>query len=182
VQAAVQQAYSRTAVALHWLVALLVLITFPLGLGMTAMPLSPQKLQFFSYHKWLGVTVFALMLLRLGWRIGHAAPRPPAGTPRWQQRAAQCAHVLLYLLLLAVPLSGWAYSSAAGVQTVYLGIVPLPNAVAPDKALAALLKGVHYALNASLFVVFCVHFCAALKHHFFDRDGVLARMLPFLNK
>jgi cytochrome b561 len=106
----------------------------------------------------------------------------PGTLAAWQRRASQFAHVLLYLLLLAIPLSGWAYGSAAGVQTVYLGLVPLPNPVAPDKALAETLKALHFGLNAALFVVFSVHVCAALKHHFVDRDAVLARMLPFLGK
>ncbi len=175
-------AYTRTAILLHWLVALLLIATFPLGLAMVEMPLSPQKLKLFSYHKWIGVTIFALALLRLLWRITHAAPPLPASMPSWQRRASQCVHGVFYLVLLAIPVSGWTYSSAAGVQTVYLGLLPLPNLVSPDKALALTLKGVHYALNASLFVVFCVHVFAALKHQFIDRDAVLARMLPFLKK
>ncbi len=174
--------YTRTAIALHWLLALLVVASFPLGVAMTDMPLSPQKLKFFSYHKWIGVTIFALAVARLLWRLCHAVPPLPATIPSWQLRASQGAHALLYLLLLAIPFSGWTYSSAAGVQTVYLGLLPLPDLVAPDKGLAAILKGVHFAMNAVLFVVFCVHVCAALKHHFFDRDAVLARMLPFLHK
>jgi cytochrome b561 len=174
--------YTRTAIALHWLLALLVVATFPLGVAMADMPLSPQKLKFFSDHKWIGVTVFALAVLRLLWRLGHAVPPLPATIPQWQHRASQGAHGLLYLLLFAIPLSGWTYSSAAGVQTVYLGLLPLPDLLAPDKGLAASLKGVHFALNAVLFVVFFVHVCAALKHHFVDRDTVLARMLPFLQK
>ena len=85
----------------------------------------------------------------------------------------------LYLLLFAIPLSGWLYSSAAGVQTVYFGVIPLPDLLERDKALAETLKAIHEALNYSLFTLVAVHAGAALKHHFIDGDDVLARMLPF---
>lgn len=175
-------AYTRTAIGLHWLVAFVVIATLLLGLNMTDMPLSPQKLKLYSYHKWMGVTVFALTLLRLVWRLAHPAPPYARPLPAWQLRAAMLGHGLLYAALLAVPLSGWLYSSAAGVQTVWFGLAPLPNLVDADKALAETLKRVHYILNTTLFVLFCVHVAAALKHHFIDRNDVLIRMLPILRK
>jgi cytochrome b561 len=98
--------------------------------------------------------------------------------PSWQRRAATASHVLLYALMLAIPLSGWLYSSATGVSVVYLGLVPLPDLVPKDKPLAAVLKGVHVGLNSALVLLVIIHAGAALKHHFIERDGVLARMLP----
>ena len=94
--------------------------------------------------------------------------------------AAAAAHALLYALMLVIPLSGWIYSSAAGVQVVYLGLVPLPDLVPKDKALANVLKTVHGTLNYALLALVTAHAGAALKHHWVDRDDVLRRMLPFL--
>jgi len=100
--------------------------------------------------------------------------------PAWQRRAAAASHALLYVLLFVIPLSGWLYSSATGVQVVYLGIVPLPDLVGKDRALAGLLRVVHVSLNALLFATVCLHVAAAIRHHFVDRDAVLARMLPLV--
>ena len=88
----------------------------------------------------------------------------------------------LYVLMFAIPLSGWIYSSATGVSVVYLGLVPLPDLVPKDKMLAAVLKVVHVTLNLCLVAIIGVHVGAALRHHFADRDDVLPRMLPFLRR
>lgn len=169
--------YGGVAIALHWFVAAAVFATFPLGLYMAELPLSPRKLQLVSYHKWIGVTVFGLMCARLAWRLTHGPP-PPLAMPAWQRRAAAGVHCALYALLLAIPVSGWLYSSAAGVPTVYLGLLQLPDLVGKDKALADLLRLAHIALNFTLLGLAVVHVAAAIKHHFVDRDGLLRRMLP----
>ncbi len=169
--------YTATAIGLHWLGAALVLAGFCVGLWMTGLEFGPLKFRVYAYHKWIGVTVFLVALLRLAWRSRHPPP-PPVAMPSWQRRAAAVAHGLLYALMLAVPASGWLYSSAAGVQTVWLGLVPLPDLVAKDKELAAALKVVHLSLNASLAALVLLHVAAALKHQFVDRDGLLARMCP----
>ena len=172
-------AYTRTAIVLHWLSGLLILCGFALGLWMVDQPIAPPTLRAYGYHKWIGITVFLVAILRVAWRWGHPAPAPVA-MPEWQQRAAALTHAVLYALMLAIPLSGWLYSSATGIQVVYLGLVPLPDLVAKDKALAAVLKAVHLTLNFSLLALVFIHAGAALKHHFADRDGVLLRMLPLL--
>jgi cytochrome b561 len=169
--------YNGVAIALHWLVAGAIFTTFPLGLYMADLPLSPRKLELVSYHKWIGVTVLALMCLRLAWRLTQRPPPLPT-MPVWQRRAAVGVHWALYALLLAIPVSGWLYSSAAGVPTVYLGLWQLPDLVAKDQALAEALKLVHKSLNFALLALLVVHIAAAVKHHFVDRDGLLARMLP----
>jgi cytochrome b561 len=102
--------------------------------------------------------------------------------PAWQRRAAHVSHVLLYALLFAIPLSGWVYSSATGVQVVYLGLVPLPNLVPKDRALGDVLRLVHIGLNGTLAAVVCVHVAAAIRHHVVDRDATLARILPILGR
>ena len=175
-------AYTRTAIALHWLTAALILAALPLGLTMTELALSPTKLKLYAWHKWLGVTVFALVVVRVVWRLTHPAPPLPASIPAWQQRAAHVLHGLLYLWMLAIPLSGWLMSSAKGFQTVYLGLLPLPDLLAKDAALAETLAALHAWLNYSLIALLLAHVGAALKHQWVDRDAVLGRMLPGLQK
>ena len=170
--------YTLTAIGVHWFAGALILCGFALGLWLKDLPISPQTLRLYGYHKWIGITVFLLALMRLAWRRAHPAP-PPVAMPEWQRRAAAATHALLYALMLVIPLSGWIYSSAAGVQVVYLGLVPLPDLVPKDKALADVLKAVHVTLNYTLLALVTVHAGAALKHHFVDRDDVLRRMLPF---
>ena len=121
--------------------------------------------------------VFLLVLVRLAWRATHRPPAAPP-MPAWQQRASQMAHAALYALFFAVPLAGWAYSSAAGFPVVLFGVLPLPDFVAPDRALSEVLKPVHQWLAYALAAVIVLHVAAALKHHFVDRDGLLLRMMP----
>jgi len=175
-------AYGAVAIGLHWLVFALIVANWLLGPYMADLPLSPQKLKYFSWHKWIGVTVFVLAVFRIGWRLSHRPPPLPVAVPSWQQRAAHVSHLALYLLLFAIPVSGWLYSSATGVPTVYLGWVQLPDLVGRDKTLAGQLKQTHILLNIVLFTVVLIHVAAALKHHFLDRDEVLARMLPFIRR
>jgi cytochrome b561 len=171
--------YTLPAIALHWLIALLIVATFLLGLTMTSIPgLTPTKLKYFSWHKWMGVTVLGLACLRLLWRLTHKAPPYPAGMSAWQQKAAHVVHALLYLLIFAVPLSGYFFSLASGVPVVYLGIVPLPVLIAPDPQLKVILREMHYVLNMTLLAFVCLHVLAALKHQFIDRDRLFSRMLP----
>ena len=120
------------------------------------------------------------VVLRLGWRLSHRPPELPAGMPAWQSKAAVATHALLYLLMMAVPLSGWLMSSAKGFQTVYFGVLPLPDLLAKNAELGELLEEVHELLNFSMAALVIAHIVAALKHHFIDRDDVLSRMLPFL--
>ena len=173
--------YTRTAIALHWLTVALIATGFTLGKWMVDLPIAPQTLRVYAYHKWIGITVFVVTAVRLAWRFAHPVP-PAAGLPRWQRRAAAASHVALYLLMLAIPLSGWLFSSASGVQVIYLGLVPLPNLVPKDDALAATLKSVHFTLNFTLLALVLLHAGAALRHHFVQRDRVLLRMLPALSR
>lgn len=174
------QAYTATAIRLHWLIALGLAGTFAVGVYMSGLPLSPDKLKIYSWHKWAGVTIFLLALVRIGWRLAHRPPAPPAGMPHWQAVAAEAVHGLLYVLMLAIPLSGWLMSSAKGFQTVWFGLVPLPDLVGKNKELGETLTLVHVSLNFGMLALVLGHAGAALKHHFIDRDDVLRRMLPFL--
>jgi cytochrome b561 len=173
--------YTRTAIALHWIAALLIACNLALGITMINLALSPTTLRLYGWHKWIGITVFLTAAARLAWRRAHPPPPSPA-MPAWQRRAAAATHVALYVLMLAIPLSGWVLSSATGVSVVYLGLVPLPDLVAKDKALAAVLTATHGTLNFALLALVIVHVGAALRHGLVDRDGILPRMLPFLRR
>ena len=175
---AVSTRYSSPAIALHWIVAALIVTNLALGLYTVDLPLSPAKLRNFSYHKWIGVTIFLLAAARLLWRLGHRPPELPVAMAPWERRTAHLTHILLYILFFAAPLTGWLFSSAAGFQTVYLGMVPIPDLLSKDKALADALKLAHRTINYTMAAVIVLHAAAALKHHFVDRDDVLRRMLP----
>ena len=176
------QRYTRTAIAIHWIAALLIIGNLCWGLYMVELPLSPAKLKYYSWHKWTGVTIFIIAALRLLWRLGHPAPALPASMPDWQRSAAHWSHLLLYVLFFAGPLSGWLYSSAAGFQTVYFGVLPIPDLLGKNKAVADVLNLVHKYTVYMLGGVVAIHAAAGLKHHFIDRDDVLVRMLPFLRQ
>jgi cytochrome b561 len=169
--------YTRTAIGLHWLLALMIVGTFAVGLYMTSLPFSPQRVKLFNWHKWAGVVILSLSTARLLWRLGH---RPPADLPMpaWQRRSAHAAHRALYALFFAVPLVGWAYSSSAGFPIVLFGVLPLPDFVPVDRELSEAIKPFHGWLAYALAAVVVLHVAAALKHHFVDRDSTLARMRP----
>ena len=169
--------YSGVAIALHWLLALLIVGAFGVGLYMADLPVSPSRLKLFSYHKWAGVTILALSLLRLVWRLTHRPP-PDLAMPGWQNKAAHLTHWALYALFFLVPLAGWAYSSAAGFPVVWFGVLPLPDFVPVDKALAELMKERHEMLAWAMAALVALHVAGALKHQFIDKDGLLARMRP----
>jgi cytochrome b561 len=167
--------YTPFAVLLHWLMALAITASFILGSYMTDLPFSPSRLKLYNYHKWAGITILAFAAIRLLWRLTH---KPPADLPMpsWQKTAAHAAHALLYALFFAIPLVGWAYSSAAGFPVVLFGVLPLPDFVSADKALAELIKPWHERLAWALVAVLAVHIAGSLKHQFIDRDGLLSRM------
>lgn len=175
---ATAERYNNTAIALHWLIAMLIFIAFPLGLYMSDLTLSPTKLQLFSYHKWIGVTVFVLAIVRVIWRVTHTPPALPDSITRLQQIGSHIVHGFIYVMILAVPVSGWLMSSAKGFKTVWFGVLPLPDLVGKDKALGHLLELVHQSLNYFLLLLVVLHVAALIKHQFFDRDEVLSRMLP----
>ncbi len=148
---------------------------------MTDIPgFTPTKLKLFSYHKWIGITVLIFAVLRVLWRLTHPAPGPVPGMPKWQHAAAEAAHVGLYLLILAVPLTGYLLSVAAGVKVVYLGLWELPMPFDKSDALKDIFSMAHEWLNWTMAAIVVVHILAALKHHVVERDGTLRRMVPFL--
>jgi len=167
--------YTRVAVALHWTMALMIAGSFTLGLYMTGLPVSVQKLKLYSWHKWAGVVLLLLSVARLTWRLSHPVPLAPP-MARWQARAAHVAHMALYGLFFAVPMLGWAYSSAAGIPVVLFGLLPLPDVLAPDRQLAVALRPWHGRAAWLLAILAVLHVAGALKHQFVDRDNLLTRM------
>lgn len=173
------QRHAKFTMLLHWLMAMLMVTGFALGVTMVDIPgLTPTKLKYYSWHKWLGVTVLALACARLLWRLFHPAPPYSAAMPGWQKKAASASHTLLYLLMFGVPISGYFYTLALGVPVVYLGLVELPVLIGRDPSLKPALQLLHYVLNMTLLGVVGLHVIAALKHHFIDRDGIFKRILP----
>lgn len=170
--------YGPVAQSLHWLTAAGLVGAFAIGLIMVEMAFSPQQLRMYSWHKWLGVSLWALVLVRLAWRWWRSPPPLPATTAPWQRHAAALTHWGLYALLILIPVSGWLMSSAKGFSTVLYGVLPLPDALARDEALGDRLADLHWVLNKTLLALIALHVAAALKHHFIDGDGLLWRMVP----
>ena len=172
--------YTRTAVALHWLLGLFWLGMVAVGLYMVDLPFSPQRLKLYNWHKWAGMLLLALSVVRLLWRLTHRPPALPAtieqAMPRWQALAHHATHGGLYTLFFVVPLLGWAYSSAAGFPIVWWGVWPLPDWVPVDPALAEALKPWHRLSAYALLALVALHVAGALKHAVIDKDGLLQRM------
>ena len=171
--------YTIPAMVFHWLLAVMIIASFSFGLYMVELPFSPARLKQYNWHKWAGITILGLSAARLLWRLTHRPPPLNAATPTWQIKASHAVHMLLYVLFFAAPLAGWAYSSAAGFPVVYLGLMPLPDFVSPNRELAATLKLVHRTLVYSLAALVVLHVLAAVKHQFIDRDGLMDRINPF---
>jgi len=163
----------------HWLIVLLILLLAIVGLTMGELPKTPKYFWVYTLHKSTGITVLALVLLRIGWRLYAGAPKPVPGTPTWQQRSASLTHVLLYALVLAMPLSGWLYDSASGLRPFrYFGLVEMPKLVAPNESLRDLSHSTHVTLFWVLVALVALHAGAAFYHHLFQNDATLTRMLP----
>jgi cytochrome b561 len=174
--------YTTPAMALHWLLALLILGSLAMGVYMTGLPFSMQRLKLYNWHKWAGIVILVLSAARLLWRLTHRPPADLAGTPAWQRKAAHEAHIAMYVLFFALPLSGWAYSSASGFPIVLFAVLPLPDFVPVNRELAEVLKQVHHWLGWALSGLVVLHVAAALKHQFVDRDSLLLRMWPGTSK
>lgn len=174
------EAYGTIAKSFHWGMAALIIGMLALGLYMTGLPFSPDKLQLYGIHKAVGATILFLVALRLVWRLLNTVPPLPATLPAWQKWGAHLSHFGLYGLMFAMPLTGWLLSSAAGFPVSVFGLFTLPNLVAPDPQLRELFEGAHEILANLLILLIVAHFGAALKHHVIDKDNILKRMLPAL--
>lgn len=168
------------SIGLHWLTFVLVLGLAAVGLAMDELANSPLKISVYAMHKSFGLTVLGLTVLRLLWRLVAGAPAPVPGMPRWQAWAANGVHGLLYALLLAMPLSGWLYNSAAGFPLRWFGLFALPRLHGYSPDIKQFAGEAHETLFYLLAALLVLHAAAALKHHYLDRDATLRRMLPVM--
>jgi cytochrome b561 len=175
-----RQDYGAIAIALHWLLAVLLCALMALGWTMVALPdagFDTRKVMLILYHKEIGLAAFAVGVVRLAWRLANPLPALPAGTGYAQEAAARFVHLAFYGLMLALPVSGWLMSSAAAIPVSWFGWFDLPDAVAPNEALFRRLIDVHRWLGWALAALLCLHAGAALVHHFLLRDDTLRKML-----
>lgn len=184
--------YTTVAMALHWMTALAILTLLVAGLWMTDAITSnnPPETRNFAYrvyqwHKALGLTVLVLTFARLGWRLAHPPPPLPTGMTRLERIGARLSHSLFYALMVAIPLAGWAMVSASplGLPTIVFGLfewphIPMLAGLEDKKPVEALFRLSHKYMGFGLMALLALHVTAALKHHFVNRDDVLARMLP----
>ena len=176
--------YGMVAIALHWLMALLLSALVVLGLYMTSLPevgFNTWKIRLILYHKQLGILALTLAALRLSWRVGNVLPALVETLPDWQKVAARFVHLCFYALMLALPVTGWLMSSATGIPVSVLGLFMLPDLVPYDDSLFRTLIDVHRYLGYALIVCMAVHIGAALRHHLLLRDSTLKKMLPVAN-
>lgn len=169
------------AKAFHWTIMLLILAQAAIGLTMVNLPRRPSVFAVYDLHKSIGLTILALAILRLAWRAVDRRPADVPGMPSWQRRLAHATHVLLYVLIFAVPLSGWLFDSATGLRPLHWwGVVPMPSLTGgPDRSLADFTRALHHWMFWTMVVIVLGHVAAACKHHFIDNDDTLRRMLPF---
>jgi cytochrome b561 len=172
-------AYGSIAKLLHWTIVVLIIAQFVLANAADDLPNGLEKLKLLATHKSIGMTVLMLALVRIGWRLTNPVPPSPATMPRWQVRAAHTSHFALYALLLAQPITGWIMSSARNFPVSYFGLFQWPDLVGPSDELHERFEDIHHLLGEALLVIALVHAAAALYHHFWIKDDVLRRMLPF---
>ena len=168
--------YTGVAKTLHWLIAVLAFALLAIG---KLFDVDAEEGGLFGIHTALGLAVLALMVARVAWRLTHAVPATPPGTPGWQRTVATMVHRAFYVLLVALPLSGWALTSVEGDAVSFFGLFPVPGLpVGGGEVAEDFLEETHEILGNVLMGLAWLHVLAGLKHHFFDRDDVLRRMLP----
>jgi cytochrome b561 len=175
-----RERWGSVAKAFHWTIVALILAQFWLAQRADSLPLGLAKLAALARHKSVGITILTLALLRLLWRWSQRESPPlPADLRPWERALAGVTHVGLYAALFALPLTGWAMSSAKNYPVSWFSLVTLPDFIEPDEGRFELLRTVHGVLAAALVALAALHVLGALQHHFIRRDSVLLRMLPF---
>ncbi len=174
-----QTRYTAVAQTFHWIIAALIITQFTLAWMADDLPLGLRKLALLARHKSFGMTVLVLAVLRLLWRLFNRPPALPAGMSAAEVLLARATHIAFYVLLFAMPLTGWLMSSAKNYSVSWFSLFTWPNLIAPNEHWFDVLKSTHFVLSYVLFAVAVLHILAALKHHFWNKDDVLLRMLPF---
>jgi cytochrome b561 len=171
--------YSVVAQAFHWIIAALIVVQFTLAWTADDLPLGARKLAVLARHKSFGMTILMLAALRLLWRAFHRPPELPSGMTSMEKKLARATHALFYVLLFVMPLTGWMMSSAKNYSVSWFDQFTWPNLITPNEHWFEVLRTTHDTLSWLLFSVATLHILAALKHHFWNKDDVLRRMLPF---
>jgi cytochrome b561 len=173
--------YDAVAQTFHWLIAALIVTQFALAWTAEDLPLGLHKLALFARHKSFGMTVLMLAVLRLAWRWSHRPPALPKGMTPIEVKLAHATHAAFYVLLFAMPLTGWLMSSAKNYSVSWFGLFTWPDLIGKNESAFDALRETHDILSWTLLAVTILHVLAALKHHFWNKDSVLLRMLPFTN-
>ncbi len=171
--------YGGVAKLLHWLTALLILVIVPVGLVMTRLDGGPLQDRLFTLHESTGITILVLTVLRFLWRIGHGAPTHSTALAPIEVAASGAVHWLLYALLILMPVSGYIFVVAGDFPITWFDLFQVPRFLAKDEALSKLGETAHLTLQYAVYGAVGLHVAAALHHHFFKRNDVLSRMLPF---
>lgn len=171
--------YGRIAKILHWGMVLAFVAVYGVAIYMSFLPFGPALFETITLHKSIGLLILGLALLRIVWRLFNAPPPLPEAMPIHEKAIAHAAHFALYAVMIGMPLTGWAMSSAANFPASFFGLFTLPAIMEPSKEAVDLLKAVHWYAAWGIGALILAHIGAALKHHFINRDTVLTRMLPF---
>ena len=169
--------YTRTAIALHWLLALMLPAQIGLGWYMLSVEKEPGSETLFALHISIGLTIAILVLARFAWRAAHAPAALPSSVSSWEVKAARLSHLLLYVLMVLLPVTGYLGAALSGDAMSYFG-VPLPAWAATNDPLKEQLFTVHAGIAWALVGLVAVHVLRAFKHLLKDRDGVFQRMWP----
>jgi cytochrome b561 len=170
--------YPASSKWLHWLVAISVLLTVPVAIAMGRVSPGPLQDSLYNFHKAIGVLIFILMIARLVNRVMVGAPAPYPGLERWQRAVSSAVHGLLYVLLIALPITGYIANSAFGATTPFFGLFDIPAIVGHNEALSERLFRLHRWMGYAIALLAGMHIAAALQHYLLIKDGVLQRMLP----
>jgi cytochrome b561 len=172
--------YSAVAQTFHWIIAALIVTQFVLASLESDLPIGVHKLALLARHKSVGMTVLMLAILRLLWRLRNPPPELPAGMTRTERMLARATHFAFYVLLFAMPITGWMMSSAKNYSVSWFGVFTWPNLIGKSEPAFNLLHSTHEILSDILFAIAVLHILAAIKHHFWNKDDVLLRMLPLI--
>jgi cytochrome b561 len=179
-----QERYSNVSILLHWTIAALIIANVVVG-GRMEDASGPSRFEIFQLHKSIGITVLILSLIRLGWRLANPAPRLPKDMARWEKVLARFTHVAFYVAMIGIPLTGWATVSASpmNIPTLLWGGIPWPDLPVPEgRGVSDLFGQTHETMVKITYAIIALHVLGALKHHFINKDHVLARMLPLVRR
>ena len=173
-----EERWGSVQIGLHWTIAALVLLVqVPAGITMTSVEPGTVQNVGYNIHKTTGIVIFLLAIVRLGWRWSHPVPGYAPDMPVWQARLARTTHAILYIVLFAMPITGFLYTAMGGFPVPFFMVYDLAQLVPENKPVAEVFKYAHLTLQFVLYVTVLLHVAGALQHYFVRKDGILRRML-----